>query len=155
MTNATDPETAQIQSNDEMPDRDELTELRRNQGLTNDEIAEDHFPQFTPRQIGLFASMYDIKKGWKDEAYLREQIEGGTTPAELADQWPVQESTVRSWMDEFDIDENPIPGAYNDAIAAVGKLASEIESYEDDGDAAKEINDIAEDLQIRYEDWRA
>ena len=138
-----------------MPDRDELTTLRRDQGLTNDDIADNHFPQFTSRQIGLFASMYDIKKGWKDEAYLRSQIEGGATPAELAEQWPVKESTVRSWMAEFDIDENPLPEAFEDAIEAIDTLVGTVDEHADDDELLSRYSDVREELVEDYDDWKS
>ncbi len=146
MSNDTaDTTAAQIQSNNEMPDRDELVELRRNKGLTNDEIADEHFPQFTSRQIGLFASMYDVEKGWKDEAYLREQIEAGSTPEELAAQWPVKESTVRSWMAEFDIEENPIPDAFDNAISSLAELEAVLEE-QGEAELAAEYGELANKL---------
>lgn len=136
-----------IDSNDDMPDRDELVELRRDYGLDNSTIADEHFPQFTSRQIGLFASMYGISKGWKDEEYLREQIEEeGQTPEDLAEQWPVTPSTVRNWMDEFDIDENPIPEDYDDARDALEQLASDLREFADADDLADEYEEIAQQL---------
>ncbi|QLG30145.1 hypothetical protein HUG10_21395 (plasmid) [Halorarum halophilum] len=147
---------ATIDSRDDIPDRDELVELRRNQGLTNEDIAERHITEFSPRQIGIFASMYGIKKGWKDAEYLREQIENGVTVEELAEQWPVTENTVRNWLREYDIDENPLPDAFTDAIEALEALQDAAEEY--GGDDLKrnydEYVEIANQLQDDFDDWK-
>ena len=142
-----------IDSRDDIPDRDELVTLRRDQGLTNDDIADNHVTEFSSRQIGIFCSMYGIDKGWKDAEYLQEQIDSGVTPEGLAEQWPVSQSTVRKWMGRFDIDENPIPGAYENAVEALDELANALEE-EGNQDEAGEIDGFATDLSERLEDYR-
>jgi hypothetical protein len=56
-------------------------------------------------------------------------------------------------MSRFDIEENPIPGAYEDAIDSLDELANALEADGDD-DAAHEIDDFATDLSERLEDYR-
>jgi len=141
MSNATDAD-ATIDSRDDIPDRDELVELRRDRGLTNGDIAENHITEFSARQIGIFASMYGIEKGWKDAEYLQEQIDRGVTPEDLAEQWPINADTVRGWMSEHGIEENPIPDAYADAVEALEHLAEVV----DDDDLATEYEEFANEL---------
>lgn len=135
-------ERTAIEGRDDIPERDALVQFRRNEGLTNEQIAEDHFPEFTPRDIGMFISMYGIKKGWKDEEYLRSQIDSGVTAEELSEQWPVTATTVETWMDRFDIEPNPVPDLYDDAIEALDALAEEV----DDDDLADEYGELANKL---------
>lgn len=131
-----------IESRDDIPERDALVQFRRNEGLTNEQIAEDHFTEFSSRDIGMFISMYGIKKGWKDEEYLRSQIDAGVQPEELAEQWPVTANTVETWMDRFDIDPNPVPDLYDDAIEALDALGEEV----DDETLAAEYEELANRL---------
>ena len=131
-----------IDSRDDIPDRHEIVELRRNRGLTNERISKNHITEFSPRQVGIFCSMYGVSKGWKDETYLREQIDGGVTPEDLADQWSINEETVRKWMSRFDIEENTIPDKYDVAISSLQELADETDTEKIDTD----YSDLAETL---------
>lgn len=143
----TDEQTDAIESRDDIPDRDALVQFRRNEGLTNEQIADDHFDEFSSRQVGMFCQMYGIKKGWKDAEYLESQIENGVTPEQLAAQWPITEETVRTWMDRHDIEENPLPDAYNDAVEALLDLAEAVDKYGDEDDLADEYEELTKELR--------
>lgn len=138
-----------IDSREDIPKRDTLVQLRRNEGLTNEDIAKDHFPDIMPRDIGMFIQMYGIRKGWKDKEYLQSQIDSGWTVEQMASQWPVTESTIKTWMDRFDIEPNPVPELYDDAIEAIEALAENIDDDHIEETYEELANKLNED-EMRY-----
>ena len=138
-----------IDSREDIPKRDTLVQLRRNEGLTNEEIAEDHFPDIIARDIGMFIQMYGIRKGWKDKEYLQSQIDSGWTVERMARQWPVTENTIETWMDRFDIEPNPVPKLYDDAIEAIDALAENIDDDHMEETYEELSNKLNED-EMRY-----
>jgi len=119
-----------------LPDEDTLQELSSDRGWSKERIAREY--DCTKTDVSLALMEAGLILQWRDKERMKEALDDGLTPPEMAEKWDVARSTIHEWLDRHGL---------KDRQELTEELLSELYWEEE-----KSISEVAEETgRTKYE----